>query len=84
MTSKRPRPRLHDLRHAFAVNRLLDWYRDGQDINARLPALATYLGHVNIRSTQVYLRPTAELLGQVDERFHNHFLHQVKPKGGRV
>lgn len=82
MSAKRPRPRIHDLRHTFAVDRLLAWYRDGQDINARLPALATYLGHVSIRSTQVYLRPTAELLGQVNERFHDHFLEKVKPQGG--
>lgn len=84
MTRKRPRPRIHDLRHSFAVERLLAWYRDGQDINARLPALATYLGHVNIRSTQVYLRPTAELLEQVNERFHDHYLREVKPQGGRT
>jgi len=82
LIDQRPRPRIHDLRHTFAVDRLLAWYHDGQDINARLPALATYLGHVSIRSTQVYLRPTAELLGRVNERFHDHFLAQVKPQGG--
>ena len=49
-------PRLHDIRHTFAVHRLLAWYRDGQDVNARLPWLATYMGHVDIHSTQVYLR----------------------------
>ena len=74
--------RARNKRHTFAVDRLLAWYRDGQDINARLPALATYLGHVNIRSTQVYLRPTAELLAEVNERFHDHFLEKVKPQGG--
>ncbi len=42
-------PRIHDLRHTFAVHRLLAWYRDSQDVNARLPWLATYLGHVDIR-----------------------------------
>jgi site-specific recombinase XerD len=73
-------PRIHDLRHSFAVHRLLAWYRDGQDINARLPALATYMGHVNVASTQVYLRPTAELLGEVSRRFHNHFLQHVNPQ----
>jgi len=36
----------HDLRHTFAVNTLLDWYRDGGDVGARLPLLSTYLGHV--------------------------------------
>jgi len=75
-------PRIHDLRHTFAVHRLLAWYRDGQDVNARLPWLATYLGHVDIRSTQVYLHATAELLEQVDERFHRHYLEHVKSPGG--
>jgi site-specific recombinase XerD len=74
-------PRIHDLRHTFAVYRLLAWYRDGQDVNARLPWLATYLGHVNIQSTQVYLHATAELLEQVDQRFHRHYLQHVKSQG---
>ncbi len=52
---KRTGPRIHDLRHTFAVHRLLDWYRKGQDVNAMLPALATYMGHVDIKSTRVYL-----------------------------
>ena len=75
-------PRIHDLRHAFAVHRLLAWYRDGQDLNSRLPWLATYLGHVDVRSTQVYLQATPELIAQVHQRFHNHYLNQVKPQGG--
>lgn len=74
-------PRIHDLRHSFAVHRLLAWYRDGEDINARLPALATYMGHVAIRSTQVYLQPTAELLGEVGRRFHDHYLNHLVSKG---
>jgi len=74
-------PRIHDLRHSFAVHRLLAWYRDGEDVNARLLALATYMGHVDISSTRVYLQPTAELLGEVDRRFHDHFLNHVMPKG---
>jgi site-specific recombinase XerD len=78
---RRNGPRIHDLRHSFAVHRLLAWYRDGADVNARLPALATYMGHVNISSTQVYLQPTAELLGEVDRRFHDHFLKHLVSKG---
>jgi site-specific recombinase XerD len=74
-------PRIHDIRHSFAVHRLLAWYHDGQDINARLPALATYMGHVNIKHTQAYLRPTKELLNQVHARFHQHFVNNVKPQG---
>jgi site-specific recombinase XerD len=65
-------PRIHDLRHTFAVHCLLAWYQDGKDINARLPALATYMGHVDIRSTLIYLQPTAELQGEVSRRFHDH------------
>ena len=76
-------PRIHDLRHTFAVHRLLAWYRDGQDVNARLPWLATYMGHVDIYSTQVYLRPTAELWEQVDRRFHKYYLDHVKSHGGK-
>jgi len=83
MHDNRKGPRIHDLRHSFAVHRLLAWYRDGKDVNARLPALATYMGHVNISSTQVYLQPTAELLGEVDRRFHNHYLKHITPKGSQ-
>jgi len=64
------------------VHRLLAWYRQGEDLNARLPALATYLGHVNIASTRYYLQPTAELLGQVEQRFHTLYRERVKPPGG--
>jgi len=74
-------PRIHDLRHTFAVHRLLQWYREGQDVNARLPSLATHLGHVGIQSTQVYLQATAELIEQVDQRFHAHFKKHVQPGG---
>jgi integrase len=68
-----PPPRLHDVRHAFAVNRLLRWYRDGVDVQARLPALATFLGHVSPQSTEVYLTITADLLREANARFHRHF-----------
>lgn len=74
-------PRIHDLRHTFAVHRLLAWYRDEQDVNTMLPALATYMGHVSVGSTHIYLRPTAELLEQVNNRFHNHYLHNLKSRG---
>lgn len=75
-------PRLHDLRHTFAVHRLLAWYRDGADVNARLPWLATYMGHVDIQSTQVYLHATPELIEHVDRRFHQHYLQHVKTPEG--
>lgn len=76
-------PRIHDLRHTFAVHRLLAWYRDGQDVNARLPLLATYLGHVDIHSTQVYLRATPELTEEVARRFHDYYLQQTQANGGQ-
>lgn len=56
------RPRPHDLRHGFAVCTLLDWHRDGADVQARLPLLSTYLGHVNPASTYWYLTAAPELL----------------------
>jgi integrase len=62
-------PRIHDLRHAFVVNRMLAWYRKGINPQPRLPYLATYLGHQNINSTLVYLTITQELLQQACERF---------------
>ncbi len=67
-----PGPRVHDLRHGFAVRRLLAWYREGADLSAKLPVLSTYLGHTTVTGTEVYLRATAELLEQADKRFHNH------------
>ena len=60
--SPRCRPRPHDLRHRFAVSTLLGWYRDGQDVQARLPQLSTYLGHTSPTSTYWYLRAAPELL----------------------
>jgi integrase len=57
-----PRPRIHDLRHSFAVTTLLDWYRAGEDVEARLPTLSTYLGHRDPRSTYWYLSAAPELL----------------------
>lgn len=54
-------PRLHDLRHTFAVHCLQRWVREGKDITAALPVLATYLGHNSFYATQHYLRLTAEL-----------------------
>ncbi len=58
----RPRPTIHGLRHSFAVKTLLGWYRDGQDVQARMPALSTYLGHASPAATYWYLSATPELL----------------------
>jgi integrase len=55
-------PRLHDLRHAFTVATMLDWYRDGGNVQARLPLLSTWLGHVDPKSTYWYLQAVPGLL----------------------
>lgn len=61
--SARSTPCLKSLRHSFAVSTLIGWYRDGKDVNARLPLLSTWLGHVAPSSTYWYLQATPELLG---------------------
>jgi integrase/recombinase XerD len=68
----RHQPRLHDMRHAFAVHRLVSWYRDGADVQRLLPKLSTYLGHVHIGGTQRYLTLTPELLRQAGLRFERY------------
>jgi site-specific recombinase XerD len=68
----RYQPRLHDLRHAAAVHRLVAWYRQGADVQRLLPQLATYLGHVNIAATQRYLTLTPELLREASQRFEHY------------
>jgi integrase len=62
------RPRIHDLRHTFAVTTLLGWYRSGVDVQARLPLLSTYLGHVHPGSTYWYLTASPELMQLVSQR----------------
>jgi len=62
-------PRLHDMRHRFAVKTLIDWYRAGLDVEREIPKLATYLGHVHIHDTYWYLEAVPELLGLATERF---------------
>jgi integrase len=64
--SRRPRP--HDLRHAFAVRTLLEWYRAGIDVQPRLPLLSTYLEHVHPKDTYWYLSAAPELLQIAAER----------------
>ncbi|MGH3010184.1 MAG: tyrosine-type recombinase/integrase [Gaiellaceae bacterium] len=66
------RPRIHDLRHRFAVNALLDAYREGLDVARRLSLLATYLGHVDPAGTYWYLSAAPELLGLAAARLEEH------------
>ena len=65
-------PRLHDLRHTFAVHRLVAWYRSGADVQRLLPQLSTYLGHVGLAETQHYLTMTPELLREASRRFESY------------
>lgn len=71
------RPRVHDLRHSFAVKTLLDWYRDGADVTGRLPALSAYLGHLHPSDTYWYLTAAPELLALAADRL-------CAPQGGRT
>jgi integrase/recombinase XerD len=68
-----PAPRIHDLRHTFAVHRLLRWYREGVDVQSKLPLLSAFMGHTEIESTEVYLTITMDLLREANNRFYNHF-----------
>lgn len=65
-------PRLHDMRHSFAVAALDRWYRQDSDVSNKLPYLATYMGHVSIVSTHYYLRLAPELGQSASRRFHQY------------
>jgi integrase len=64
-------PRIHDLRHSFAVRTLAGWYRDGGDVAARMPLLSAYLGHVSPASTYWYVHSVPELLTLAAQRLEN-------------
>jgi integrase len=66
-------PRIHDYRHLFAVHTLRRWYRDGEDLDAKLPLLATYLGHQHLSGTQRYLHLTAEIFPEITARVNAAF-----------
>jgi integrase len=65
-------PRLHDLRHTFAVKTLINWYRAGINPEQRLPLLSAYLGHAKVSDTYWYLSTVPELLGAVSTRLNNY------------
>jgi site-specific recombinase XerD len=81
ITQEKKKPRLMDLRHSFATNRLLQWYEAGEDVQAKLPVLATHMGHVDLYSTQVYIHSLPQLLAIVGDNFHSHYQKQII-KGG--
>ena len=72
------RVRLHDLRHSFAVLRLLLWCEQGVDLDMKLPLLATYLGHVGLHSSQHYLQLTQDLMGEITRRHQARFGYLIK------
>ncbi len=66
------RPRIHDVRHSFAVATVLGWYRDGADVAAMMPRLSTYLGHIDPKHTYWYLSAAPELMALAGDRLHAH------------
>lgn len=68
-------PHLHELRRAFAVHRLIRWYREKADVDAKLPLLATYMGHGRFEYTKTYLTLTQQLLSEAGHRFARGFDH---------
>lgn len=76
-------PRLHDIRHTYAVHCLRNWVRDGRDLTAALPYLAVYMGHVGVRCTQYYLRLTAELYPDIVMKLDDSYSWMI-PEVGTV
>lgn len=72
-------PRVHDLRHSFAVNALKRCYQAGEDMGAKLPLLSTYMGHVSIASTHHYLAFVEGIRSEASDRFHESFGMAVTP-----
>jgi integrase/recombinase XerD len=71
------RPRVHDLRHSFAVQALIRWYQNGADVQSCLPKLALYMGHVSIESSAYYLHWVPTLQRLASQRFEQHFGHLI-------
>lgn len=76
-STARYQPRIHDIRHTTVVHRVIAWYRAGADVQQLLPQLATYLGHVDVASTQCYLSMTTELLHEASLRFERYAQQEV-------
>lgn len=69
-------PRLHDMRHRFAMKTLLHWYRSGEDVERRLPILSAYLGHVHVSDTFWYLSAWPELMQEAMSRLERRWEDQ--------
>jgi integrase len=72
LDNSRYQPRIHDLRHTFAVHRITSWYQNGWDVQKLLPLLSTYLGHTHLSDTSVYLTMTTDLLHEAGSRFEQY------------
>ena len=70
---ERTRPRAHDLRHSFAVRTLIGWYHAGENVDAKLPLLSTFLGHVDPASTYWYLSASPELIALAAARLNDRY-----------
>jgi len=73
LTAQGKPPRIHDLRHSFAVQALKQCYLKGEDVQAKLPLLSLYMGHVSVASTHYYLPFVEELRSEASDRFHQSF-----------
>jgi integrase len=71
-------PRLHDMRHSFAVAALLRWYDNDEDVQVQLPRLAMYMGHISIASTAYYLRLMPTVMQRASERFARSCPHLLE------
>jgi integrase len=76
-------PRVHDLRHTYAVHALLRWYRDGVDVQSKLPALATAMGHVSVVSTAYYLSLLEPVAEAASARFDRHWRKKASTRRRR-
>jgi site-specific recombinase XerD len=76
-------PRIHDMRHSMVSHRMREWYKSGINPQSKLPYLATYLGHKDIRSTLVYLNITPELLQEAGERFRKNGAAALRAENSR-
>jgi site-specific recombinase XerD len=79
LTRKGTPPRIHDLRHSFAVNVLQRWYQAGEDVQTKLPLLSTYMGHVSIVSTHYYLSFVEGIRSEASTRFHRSYGKAIHP-----
>ena len=73
-------PRVHDIRHSFAVNALLRWYQNDEDVQAKLPQLSTFMGHGSIVSTECYLPFVEPLRSAASTRFEHKYGHLIPDK----